>query len=54
MVHQAVLEDHADLSGFEVYVCGAPGMVDIAKQTFVERGLPEEEFYSDAFTFAPK
>jgi CDP-4-dehydro-6-deoxyglucose reductase, E3 len=54
LVHQAVLEDHADLSGFEAYVCGAPGMVDIAKQTFVERGLPEEEFYSDAFTFAPK
>lgn len=54
LVHQAVLEDHANLSGFEVYVCGAPGMVDIAKQTFVARGLPEEEFYSDAFTFAPK
>jgi len=54
LVHQAVLEDHADLSGFEVYVCGAPSMVDIAKQTFVEQGLPEEEFYSDAFTFAPK
>lgn len=54
LVHQAVLEDHADLSGFEVYVCGAPGMVDIAKETFGARGLPEEEFYSDAFTFAPK
>lgn len=53
-VHQAVLEDHADLSGFEAYVCGAPGMVDIAKETFVKQGLPEEEFYSDAFTFAPK
>lgn len=54
LVHQAVLEDHADLSGFEAYVCGAPGMVDIAKETFVKQGLPEEEFYSDAFTFAPK
>jgi CDP-4-dehydro-6-deoxyglucose reductase, E3 len=54
LVHQAVLEDHADLSGFEVYVCGAPGMVDIAKETFVARGLSEQEFYSDAFTFAPK
>lgn len=54
LVHQAVLEDHADLSGFEVYACGAPGMVDITKETFVKRGLPEEEFYSDAFTFAPK
>jgi CDP-4-dehydro-6-deoxyglucose reductase, E3 len=54
LVHQAVLEDHDDLCRFEVYVCGAPGMVDIAKETFVARGLPEEEFYSDAFTFAPK
>lgn len=54
LVHQAVLEDHADLSRFEAYVCGAPGMVDIAKETFVKQGLPEEEFYSDAFTFAPK
>lgn len=53
LVHQAVLEDHADLSGFEVYACGAPGMVEIAKATFVKQGLPEEEFYSDAFTFAP-
>ena len=54
LVHEAVLEDHPDLSGFEAYVCGAPGMVDIAKETFVKQGLPEEEFYSDAFTFAPK
>lgn len=54
LVHHAVLEDHADLSGFEAYVCGAPGMVDIAKETFVKQGLPEEAFYSDAFTFAPK
>jgi CDP-4-dehydro-6-deoxyglucose reductase len=50
-VHQAVLDDFADLSGYQVYACGAPGMTDIAKQTFVEqRGLPEDEFYCDAFT----
>ena len=50
-VHQAVLDDFADLSGYQVYACGAPAMTDIAKQTFVEqRGLPEDEFYSDAFT----
>lgn len=54
LVHEAVLQDHPDLSGFEAYVCGAPGMVDIAKETFVKQGLPVEEFYSDAFTFAPK
>ena len=51
LVHQAVLDDFADLAGYQVYACGAPGMTDIAKQTFVEqRGLPEDEFYCDAFT----
>jgi hypothetical protein len=25
-------------------------MTDLAKQTFAERGLPEDEFYCDAFT----
>jgi CDP-4-dehydro-6-deoxyglucose reductase, E3 len=50
-VHQAVLDDFPDLSGYQVYACGAPAMTDVAKQTFVEqRGLPEDEFYCDAFT----
>ncbi|HEX6634323.1 MAG TPA: CDP-6-deoxy-delta-3,4-glucoseen reductase [Usitatibacter sp.] len=51
LVHQAVLDDFADLSGYEVYACGAAGMTDLARKTFVEeRGLPEDEFYCDAFT----
>jgi CDP-4-dehydro-6-deoxyglucose reductase len=51
LVHQAVLDDFADLSGYEVYACGAPAMTDIARKTFVEeRALPEDEFYCDAFT----
>ena len=51
LVHQAVLDDFADLSGYQVYACGAPAMTDIARKTFVEtRGLPEDEFYCDAFT----
>ena len=50
-VHQAVLDDFSDLSGYQVYACGAPAMTDLARQTFVEqRGLPEDEFYCDAFT----
>jgi CDP-4-dehydro-6-deoxyglucose reductase len=50
-VHQAVLDDFADLSGYQVYACGAAGMTDVARQTFVEqRRLPEDEFYCDAFT----
>lgn len=51
-VHRAVLEDHADLSGFQVYACGAPAMIDAARADFVKHRLPEEEFFADAFTFA--
>ncbi|TCJ11948.1 CDP-6-deoxy-delta-3,4-glucoseen reductase [Parasulfuritortus cantonensis] len=50
-VHQAVLADIADLSGWQVYACGAPAMIEAAKRDFMARGLPEDEFYSDAFSF---
>ncbi|ADU99175.1 CDP-6-deoxy-delta-3,4-glucoseen reductase [Alicycliphilus denitrificans] len=50
-VHQAVMEDIADLSGHQVYACGAPIVVDSARRDFVQQaGLPEYEFYADAFT----
>lgn len=52
LVHRAVLEDHADLAGYQVYACGAPAMIDAARAGFLARGLPEEEFFADAFTFA--
>ena len=51
-VHRAVLEDYADLSGVQVYACGAPAMIDAAKKDFLARGLPESEFFADSFTFA--
>jgi CDP-4-dehydro-6-deoxyglucose reductase len=54
-VHQAVLADYSDLSGHEVYVCGAPVVVEAAHRDFTsQRKLPNEAFFSDAFTFAPK
>jgi CDP-4-dehydro-6-deoxyglucose reductase len=53
LVHEAILADFADLSGYQVYACGAPVMVDAGKRSFISsRGLPEEEFYSDPFTIA--
>ena len=52
-VHQAVLEDFSDLSGYQVYACGAPIMVDSAREAFTQtRGLPEDEFFADAFSYA--
>jgi len=52
-VHQAVLADFADLSGYEVYACGAPPMIAAARRDFLARGLPEDAFFSDSFDFQP-
>ena len=50
-VHRAVLEDLPDLSGYQVYACGAPIVVDSARNDYCElAGLAEEEFFADAFT----
>lgn len=52
LVHQAVLEDQSSLGAFQVYACGAPAMVNAAQRDFIAQGLPTEEFFADAFTFA--
>ena len=50
-VHRAVLEDFPDLSGHQVYACGAPIVVDSARAEYsAQAGLPPEEFYADSFT----
>jgi len=50
-VHRAVLEDFPDLSGHQVYACGAPIVVDSARADYsAQAGLPPEEFYADSFT----
>jgi CDP-4-dehydro-6-deoxyglucose reductase, E3 len=51
LVHQAVMADWPDLSGHQVYACGAPIMVSSALRDFTSRcGLPEDEFFADSFT----
>jgi CDP-4-dehydro-6-deoxyglucose reductase, E3 len=52
-VHKAVMEDFADLSGYQVYACGAPIVIDSAQAEFVSKcNLPADEFYADSFTTA--
>ena len=54
-VHQAVVDDYTDLSGYQVYACGAPIVVEAAHRDLTQKcKLPNEEFFSDAFTFVPK
>jgi CDP-4-dehydro-6-deoxyglucose reductase len=52
LVHEAVLKDFVNLNDYQLYCCGAPQMVEVAHGAFIKAGLPEDEFYSDAFTFA--
>ena len=50
-VHKAVLQDFADLSGHQVYACGAPIVVESARDAYSAlAGLPAEEFFADSFT----
>jgi CDP-4-dehydro-6-deoxyglucose reductase len=49
LVTEAILQDHNHLSGYEVYACGSPAMVDAGRAAFIARGLPADRYYSDAF-----
>lgn len=53
-VHQAVLNDFPDLSGYDVYAGGPPVMVSAARDAFSAQGLSEENFFYDAFEFSKK
>jgi CDP-4-dehydro-6-deoxyglucose reductase len=51
LVHKAVLQDFADLSGHQVYACGAPIVVESARDDYSAlAGLPAESFFADSFT----
>jgi CDP-4-dehydro-6-deoxyglucose reductase len=51
-VHQAVCDDHPDLSGFDVYMSGPPAMVAAARQSFAARGLPDDQLFFDVFDYS--
>lgn len=51
-VHEAVLADYEDLSGYDVYACGPPPMIDAVVESLPKQGLGRENIYSDSFEFA--
>ncbi|MCG5527265.1 MULTISPECIES: CDP-6-deoxy-delta-3,4-glucoseen reductase [Halorhodospira] len=51
-VHEAVVHDHPDLSGFDVYMSGPPPMTEAARAAFLEHGLNPERLFYDAFHFS--
>lgn len=52
-VHAVALEDHPDLSNFDVYASGPPAMVEAVRHEFIERGLPPTQLFFDSFDYAP-
>ncbi|HYA66177.1 MAG TPA: FAD-binding oxidoreductase [Burkholderiaceae bacterium] len=52
LVHEAVLADFPDLSGFRIYACGSMQMVQVARPAFLAHGLPEGMCVSDTFLVA--
>ncbi len=48
-VHEQVLNDHPDLSGFDVYMSGPPPMINAAREAFTSAGLPAERLFYDSF-----
>jgi CDP-4-dehydro-6-deoxyglucose reductase len=48
-VHETVLQDFGSLAGLQVYACGNPAMTSAAHEAFVKAGLPDDDFFSDAF-----
>jgi CDP-4-dehydro-6-deoxyglucose reductase, E3 len=52
-VHEAVLADHPDLSGFEAYAAGPPAMIEAIRASFPRHGLPAGQLYFDSFDYAP-
>ncbi|QRR30721.1 2Fe-2S iron-sulfur cluster binding domain-containing protein [Pseudomonas simiae] len=48
-VQAAVLEDGIDLTQSVVYACGSENMIFCAREVLQKAGLPERNFYADAF-----
>ena len=51
-VHEAVARAYKDLSGFDIYLCGPPPMINSAVELFIKQGADKEHIFSDAFEYS--
>lgn len=51
-VHEAVLADHDELSGVDMYASGPPPMINALKGVVFDHGLRSDRLFSDSFEFA--
>lgn len=52
LVTEAILQDYENLNDHQIYACGPPMMIEAGRTLFLQRGLPEDRYYSDAFLVA--
>jgi CDP-4-dehydro-6-deoxyglucose reductase len=50
-VHEAVMQDTANISDYDVYMTGPPVMINAAAAAFEEAGLSREQMFSDSFEY---
>jgi CDP-4-dehydro-6-deoxyglucose reductase len=51
-VHEALLRDYPQLSGYEAYLSGPPVMVRSGKDAFLDAGLDADHLFYDSFDYA--
>lgn len=51
-VHEAVIADHDDLAGYDIYMAGPPPMIEAARVAFVSRGVDPQRLFFDSFVVA--
>ena len=50
-VHDAIVADHPNLAGYDIYASGPPPMVYAGQDVFPAHGLDLDHYYSDAFEY---
>jgi CDP-4-dehydro-6-deoxyglucose reductase len=51
-VHEAVVADFPDLSGYDLYMAGPPPMVVAGREAFRASGMTDEHMHADSFDYA--
>lgn len=50
-VHHAVMKHYPNMKDLDIYMSGSPAMVYGARDEFMQKGVPENQLFSDAFEF---
>jgi NAD(P)H-flavin reductase/ferredoxin len=48
-VHDAILQDYQALDSYQIYACGPPLMIEAGREPFGAKGLPLDQYFTDAF-----